>query len=129
MRWINKRFSELPSTSNVETNLSKIRQIVKAKYGGESPEYTKSQKHLVFDIVQKKLNMEAYTKKVFDRNSECKPIKVSLINKLLAYKDSEDYRKKIVYLLINSGARYSELFHGVWGPDTENEHYLVMSNI
>ena len=129
MRWVNKRYAELPSTSNVETNLSKIRQVVKATFGAESEHYKKSQKHLLFDPIQKKLNIQEYNKKVFERNSQCLPIKVSLINKLLAYKDSEDYRKKIVYLLIDSGARYSELFHGIWAIDTENEHNLVMSNI
>ena len=34
-----------------------------------------------------------------------------------------------MYLLIDSGARHSELFHGVWDIDPENEHNLVMSNI
>ena len=38
MRWVNSKYAELPSTSNVEANLSKIRQVtvVKAKYGAES---------------------------------------------------------------------------------------------
>ena len=129
MRWVNKKFSELPSTSNVEMNLSKIRQIVKAKYGGDSTQYAKSQTHLVFDPEQKKKNIAEYNKQVFDRNSDCKPIKVSLIDKLLSYKDSEDYRKKLVYLLINSGARYHELFSGVWSADTENEQNIKISNI
>ena len=129
MRWVNKRYAELPSTSNVETNLSKIRQVVKATFGAESEHYKKSQTHLVFDPIQKKLNIQEYQKKVFDRNSQCLPIKVSLINKLLAYNNSTDYKQQIIYLLINSGARYHELFTGLWAIDTENEHNLVMSNI
>ena len=114
MRWTNKKFAELPSTSNVEMNLSKIRQIVKAKWGYDSEQYNKSQKHLVFDPAQKQKNIEAYNKKVFERNEHCQPIKISLVKRLLAYKDSTDYKKQIVYLLLNSGARYHELFTGVW---------------
>jgi hypothetical protein len=129
MRFINKKFSELPPTSNVEMCLSKIRQVVKAGYGENSTEYKKSNIHLVFDIIQKKINMDAYGAKVFQRNSNCQPIKISLINKLLAFKTSNDYREKIVYLLIDSGARFSELFHGVWDIDPDNEHNVVMSNI
>ena len=83
----------------------------------------------MFDPEQKKKNIANYNKQVFDRNSSCIPIKVSLINKLLSYRDSDDYRKKIVYLLIDSGARYSELFHGVWNIDPSNENNLTMSNI
>ena len=129
MRWVNKRYAELPSTSNVETNLSKIRQVVKATFGAESEHYKKSQTHLVFDPKQKKLNIQEYQKKVFDRNSECKPIKVSLINKLLAYNNSTDYKQQIIYLLINSGARYHELFTGLWAIDPENEKNVLLSNI
>ena len=42
LRFINKKFAALPSTSNVEANLSKIRQIVKAQWGCDSVEYRKS---------------------------------------------------------------------------------------
>ena len=82
MRWVNSKYAELPSTSNVEANLSKIRQVVKAKYGAESEHYKKSQTHLLFDPAQKKQNIADYNKKVFERNENCKPIKISLINKL-----------------------------------------------
>ena len=122
MRFINKKFSESPSTSNVEGNLSKIRQVVKSAYGAESEEYKKSQLHLVFDPEHKQKNIQEYSKKVFDRNFECKPIKVSLINRLLAHKNSEDYKQQIIYLLVNSGARYHEIFTGVWSFDPENTH-------
>ena len=81
MRWVNKKFSELPSTSNVEGNLSKIRQVVKSAYG-DGEEYKKSQLHLVFDPEQKQKNIQEYNKKVFERNLSCIPIKVSLINRL-----------------------------------------------
>ena len=129
MRWVNSKYAELPSTSNVEANLSKIRQVVKAKYGAESEHYKKSQTHLLFDPAQKKQNIADYNKKVFERNENCKPIKISLINKLLAYKNSTDYKQQIVYLLLNSGARYHEIFTGIWAPDTENEHNVLLSNI
>ena len=129
MRWTNKKFAELPSTSNVEMNLSKIRQIVKAEWGYDSEQYKKSQKHLVFDPAQKQKNIEAYNKKVFERNEHCQPIKISLVKRLLAYKDSTDYKKQIVYLLLNSGARYHELFTGVWALDPDNEHNVLLSNI
>jgi len=129
MRFINKKFSELPSTSNVESNLSKIRQVVKSAYGENSTEYQKSKLHLVFDPEQKQKNIQEYNKKVFERNSECKGIKISLINRLLAYKTSSDYKQQIIYLLLNSGARFHELFTGVWSPDTENENNVAMSNI
>jgi len=52
-----------------------------------------------------------------------------LINKLLSYKTSTDYKKQIVYLLLNSGARYHELFTGLWALDPENEHNILLSNI
>jgi hypothetical protein len=129
MRWINKKFTELPSTNNVEANLSKIRQIVKRKWGYDSVEYRKSQVHLVFDPAQKHINIAEYNKKVFERNENCRPIKVSLINKLLTYKTSTDYKKQIVYLLLNSGARYHELFTGVWSLDPNNTHNIILSNI
>ena len=129
MRWINGKFAQLPSTSNVETNLSKIRQVVKAKFGFDSEQYRKSQQHLIFDPTQKQINIQEYNKKVFERNLDCQPIKVNLINKLLAYRDSEDYKKQIVYLLLNSGARYHELFTGVWSLDPENERQVLLSNI
>ena len=93
MRWTNKKFAELPSTSNVEMNLSKIRQIVKAKWGYDSEQYKKSQTHLVFDPAQKQKNIEAYNKKVFERNEHCQPIKISLVKRLLAYKDSTDLQE------------------------------------
>ena len=129
MRWINGKFAELPSTSNVEANLSKIRQIVKSKWVYDSEQYRKSQTHLVFDPAQKQINIQEYNKKVFERNENCQPIKVSLINKLLSYKTSTDYKKQIVYLLLNSGARYHELFTGLWALDPENEHNILLSNI
>ena len=80
MRWLNQKFAALPSTSNVEANLSKIRQIVKAKWGYNSVEYRKSQTHLIFDPAQKQKNIADYNKRVFERNENCQPIKVSLIN-------------------------------------------------
>ena len=113
MNFLNKKFRQLPSTSNVEINWGKIRQIIKARFGYDSSEYAKSQKHLVFDPVKKKENVQQYNAKVFERNENCKPIKVSLINKLLEYKSSDDYKKQIVYLLINSGSRFTELFRCV----------------
>ena len=78
MRWVNKKFSELPSTSNVEGNLSKIRQVVKFTYGENSEEYKKSQLHLVFDPEQKQKNI-------------CLLIQPTLC----AYKIN--YRKKAIY--------------------------------
>ena len=84
MRWLNQKFAALPSTSNVDANLSKIRQIVKAKWGYDSIEYRKSQTHLVFDPPRKQRNIADYNKRVFERNENCQPIKVSLINRLLA---------------------------------------------
>ena len=129
MRWLNQKFAALPSTSNVEANLSKIRQIVKAQWGYDSVEYRKSQTHLVFDPAQKQKNIADYNKRVFERNENCQPIKVSLINRLLAYKDSDDYKKQITYLLLNSGARFHEIFTGVWALDPDNEHNVLLSNI
>jgi hypothetical protein len=129
MRFINTTFSQLPSTQNVEAKFSGVRQIVKEKWGYNSLEYRKSQEHLVFDPIQKHKNIIEYNQKVFERNEKCKPIKVSLIKRLLAYKDSDDYRKQIVYLLINSGARYHELFTGVWTLDPDNKHNVLLSNI
>jgi hypothetical protein len=102
---------------------------VKEKWGYNSLEYRKSQEHLVFDPIEKHKNIIEYNQKVFERNEKCKPIKVSLIKRLLAYKNSDDYRKQIVYLLINSGARYHELFTGVWALDPENTHNVLLSNI
>jgi hypothetical protein len=81
-----------PAQSNVEANLSKLRQIVKSKWGYDSVEYRKSQIHLVFDPAQKQINIADYNKKVFERNENCQPIKVSLINKLLAYKIQDKHR-------------------------------------
>ena len=54
---------------------------------------------------------------------------MSLINRLLAYKDSDDYKKQITYLLLNSGARFHEIFTGVWALDPDNEHNVLLSNI
>ena len=126
MRWINGKFAELPSTSNVEANLSKIRQIVKSKWGYDSEQYRKSQTHLVFDPAQKRENIQEYNKKVFERNENCQPIKVSLINKLLSYKTSTDYKKQIVYLLLSSGARYHELFAGVCSRSEQRTQYSAL---
>ena len=129
LRYVNLHYNSLPPTSNVETNMSKIRKELKTKFGYDSRQYNNSLKHLVFDRKQKAQNIADYSAKVFARNNNCKPIKVSLINSLLAYGDSEDYKEQIIYLLLNSGSRFIELFTGNFTLDKDNPSYIKLSNI
>ena len=129
LRYVNLHYNSLPPTSNVETNMSKIRKELKTKFGYDSRQYNNSLKHLVFDKVQKAKNIADYNAKVFARNNNCKPIKVSLINSLLSYGDSEDYKEQIIYLLLNCGSRFIELFTGNFTLDKDNPSHIKLSNI
>lgn len=127
LKFINSQFGKLPPTSNVETNMSKIRKILKDKYGYDSTQYQKSREHLVFDKQQKAINIAAYTNKVFERNSNCKSIKISLINSLMKYSKSENWKEKFIYLLLNSGSRSEEIFTGKFKKGDGGN--ILLSNI
>lgn len=111
LKWINIQFNILPPTSNVEINMSKIRVLIRNKYGRGSDMYNNAQKYLKFDPVQKSKNIENYNNKVLHRNRNCKKIDMDMVNKILKYKDSNNILEKIMYLLINSGSRFTELFN------------------
>lgn len=129
LRYTNLHYNSMPPTSNVETNMSKIRKELKTKFGYDSQQYNNSLKHLVFSREQKAQNIADYSAKVFARNNNCQPIKVSLINSLLAYGDSDNYKEQIIYLLINSGSRFIELFTGKFKIDKDKPSHIKLSNI
>lgn len=130
LRWINNQYGQLPPTRNVEINMSKIRSMIKKKYGYESKQYTKSQVHLVYDRAEKNKQMSEYTTKVYERCNDQSPVKISVVNKIMEFKDSDNWKKKIIYLLLSSGSRMKEIVvNGKFTEDPKNENNVLLSNI
>jgi hypothetical protein len=129
MNWINKKLNKMQPTASVEGTMSKIRGEIKKTFGYDSPQYRSSLSSIVFDKTQKATNIAAYQEKVFTRNENSQPIKISLINRLLTFRDSTNWKEKIIYLLINSGSRYEELFSGKFRLDTQKPHNIKLKNI
>ena len=129
LKYINAQFAKLPPVSSVEGAMSKIRSVLKTTYGYDSVQYKNSLKFLVFDKEQKSKNIAAYNAKVFERNTHCEPIKISLINTLLENRDAVGYKEQIIYLLLNSGSRFIELFTGNFRLDPDNPTHILLSNI
>lgn len=130
LHWTNSMFGQLPPTRNVEINMSKIRSLIKQQYGYDSTQYTKAKIHLVYDRAEKNKQINEYASKVYERCNDQSPVKISMVNKIMEYKDSNDWKKNVIFLLLASGSRMKEIVEdGKFSADPENEHNVLLSNI
>ena len=130
LKWINSMFAKMEPGRNTEINMSRIRSMIKKKYGPSSEQYKKSQVHLLYDRAEKAKQIEDYNTKVYERCNNQSPIYMSVVNRLMTYKDSDDWKKKVIYLLLSSGSRMKEIVvDGKFSPDPDNENNILLSNI
>lgn len=114
LKWVNIILNSMPPTSSVEKTMTKIRKLVKDRYGYESPQYRGSLTNLVFDRVQKEKNIQDYNKKIENQTRNSREIKLKDIEKIFEENQGESFQEKLTYLLLNSGSRFVELNTGIF---------------
>lgn len=127
-KFINDKMNQMPPVSSVEQTYSKIRGLVKAKYGYDSDQYRASLKYIVFDKATKNKKIQDYNTRIEHDMKHSETIKISTINKL--FDDNvacQNHQQMLTYLLISSGSRFDEINNGVF--KNAGDGHVFLSNI